>query len=114
MATAGDLKRLTMALDGTTSTPHFERTAFKVARIYVTLAADGLTANLKLTPDEQELKCLTAPEAFEPVSNAWGNRGWTTVTLAALSSDELGAALSLAWQHALPSRAKARSRSSKR
>jgi hypothetical protein len=85
-----------MALEGTTSAPHFERTAFKVARIYATLGPDGLTANLKLTPDEQELKCLTAPDAFEPVPNTWGQQGWTTVTLAALSRNELEAALRLA------------------
>ena len=102
MATADDLRRLAMALDGTTSAPHFERTAFMVARIYATLAADDLTANLKLTPDEQELKCLTAPEAFAPVPNAWGRQGWTTATLAALSTAELQAALRLAWHHALP------------
>ena len=64
MATSDDLRRSAMALEGTTSAPHFERTAFKVVRIYATLSPDGLTANLKLTPDEQELKCLTAPEAF--------------------------------------------------
>jgi hypothetical protein len=102
MVTGDDLKRLAMALEGTTSAPHFERTAFKVARIYATLGPDGLTANLKLTPDEQELKCLTAPDAFEPVPNAWGQQGWTTVTLAALSPNELEAALRLAWRHAMP------------
>lgn len=110
MATAADLKRLAMALDGTTSAPHFDRTAFKVARIYATLAPDGLTANLKLRPDEQELKCLTAPEAFRPVPNAWGRQGWTTVTLAALSQKELEAALRLAWHHALPQRGRGRAR----
>jgi predicted DNA-binding protein (MmcQ/YjbR family) len=102
MATGDDLKRLAMALEGTTSAPHFERTAFKVARVYATLASDGRTANLKLTQDEQELKSLTAPEAFEPVPNAWGRQGWTTVTLAALSCDEFEAALRQAWQHAVP------------
>lgn len=29
MATSGDLKRLAIALDGTTSAPHFERTALR-------------------------------------------------------------------------------------
>lgn len=102
MATADDLRRLALSLDGATSAPHFDRTAFKVARSFATLAADGLTANVKLTPDEQQLKCLTHPQAFEPVPNAWGAQGWTTVTLARLSPDELAAALKLAWQHALP------------
>lgn len=114
MSSAADLIELAMALNGTVSAPHFDRTAFKVARIYATLAADGLTANLKLSPDEQELKCLTAPEAFRPVPNAWGSQGWTTVTLAALSRDELEAALRLTWQHALPQKGRSRARKRER
>ena len=72
MATAKDLRRIALALEGTAEAPHFDRAAFKVSRIYVTLAADGRTANFKFTPDEQELKCMLAPEAFAPVPNAWG------------------------------------------
>jgi len=64
MATAKDLRRMALALEGTTEAPHFDRAAFKVARIYVTLAADGRTANFKFTPDEQEFKCMPAPDAF--------------------------------------------------
>ncbi len=102
MATAKDLRRLALALEGTSAAPHFDRTAFKVARTYVTLAADGKTANFKFAPDEQELKCLTAPDAFSPVPNAWGKQGWTTATLSALSVAELQDALTIAWRHALP------------
>ena len=102
MAKATDLRRIALSLDGTTEAPHFDRAAFKVARIYVTMTADGRTANLKLTPDEQEFKCLLAPKAFTPVPNAWGKQGWTTVTLSALNAAELKAALEMAWQHALP------------
>jgi hypothetical protein len=85
MATARDLRRMAMALEGTTEAPHFDRAAFKVQRIYVTLAADGKTANFNFTPEEQEFKCLLAPTAFVPIPNAWGRKGWTTATLAALS-----------------------------
>jgi YjbR len=102
MTTGKDLRRLALALEGTTEAPHFDRAAFKVARIYVTLAADGRTANLKFTPDEQEFKCMMAPEAFAPVPNAWGRQGWTTATLSRLSTAELKAALEMAWAHAVP------------
>ena len=66
------------------------------------LPADGRTANFKFTPDEQELKCLLAPEAFAPVPNAWGQQGWTTAKLSALSTADLKAALETAWRHAVP------------
>jgi hypothetical protein len=104
MATAKDLRRQALALEGTTEAPHFDRAAFKVARIYVTLAADGRTANFKFTPDEQDFKCMMAPEAFAPVPNAWGKQGWTTATLAKLSAAELDAALQMAWAHAVAKR----------
>ena len=101
MATASDLRRLALALEGTTEAPHFDRAAFKVARIYVTLAADGSTANFKFTPDEQEFKCMLAPDAFAPVPGGWGTQGWTTATLAAMSAAQLQDALETAWRHAV-------------
>ena len=110
MATADDMRRIALSLDGTIEAPHFDRAAFKVARIYVTLAADGRTASFKFAPDEQELKCITAPEAFAPVPNAWGRQGWTTATLDRLSEAELQHALEIAHRHAQP---KARGRSRK-
>ena len=37
------------------------------SRMYVTLAADGRTANFKFTPDE--------PDVFAPIPNSWGRQG---------------------------------------
>ncbi len=102
MATAADLSELAIALEGTTTAPHFDRTAFKVARIYATLAADGLTANLKFTPEEQEHHCREWPDAFTPIDNAWGRQGWTTVWLEEIRPPALQAALETTWKHAQP------------
>jgi hypothetical protein len=63
------------------------------------VAPDELTANIKFAPDEQALKCAVAPDAFSALDNAWGRRGWTRATLAALSEAELRAALENAWCH---------------
>jgi hypothetical protein len=102
MSSAKDLRRIALSLEGTTEAPHFDRVAFKVTRIYVTLAADGCTANFIFTPDEQEFKCMMAPDAFVPVPNAWGKKGATTATLSKLKPAELESALEMAWAHALP------------
>lgn len=102
MATAKDLRRIALSLEGTSEAPHFDRAAFRVKRIYATLAADGRSANLKFAQDEQELKCLTAPDAFLRIPSGWGAMGWTTVTLANISIAELRSALETAWRHALP------------
>ncbi|HET7850562.1 MAG TPA: MmcQ/YjbR family DNA-binding protein [Pseudolabrys sp.] len=104
MATAAEFRRIALSLAGTVEAPHFDRTAFKAARIYATLAADRKTANFRFTPDEQELKCMVAADAFAPIPNAWGRQGWTVGTLAKLSTAELGAALEMAWRHAQPRR----------
>ena len=101
MATAKDFRRIALSLEGTTEARHFDRTAFKVRRIYATLVADGKSANLMLTPDEQALKCAVAPDAFSPIPNAWGVRGATTAKLSALTATELRDALTIAWRHAL-------------
>lgn len=102
MATGDDLRRLALTLAGTTESPHVDRAAFRVARIYATLAADGLTANLKLSPEEQEFHGLLRPEAVTPVPNAWGAKGWTTLTLASLDEAALRSLLEIAWAHARP------------
>ena len=99
MATAADVRKLALALEGTTEHPHFDRAAFKVKRIYATLDSDGKSLNLNLTPEEQEFKTMLAPEVFTPIPNKWGTSGWTTVDLKAISKAELKAALEMAWEH---------------
>jgi hypothetical protein len=100
MAEAGDFVRLALALPGVAEYPHFDRRAFKARVTFATLAPDGASANLKFSPDEQEFKCLLAPDAFAPIENAWGRQGWTVATLAALNENELRAALEMAFAHA--------------
>jgi hypothetical protein len=104
MTSSSEFTAIALSLDGTTVAPHFDRQAFKVKRIYATLAADGRTANLKLTPDEQEFKVLLAPEAFAPLDNAWGRQGWTGVLLDKIGADELRAVLAIAHAHAVPAK----------
>ena len=75
MADADDLTRLALSLPGAAQYPHFDRIAFKARVTFATLAPDGLTANLKFSPDEQALKCEVAPDAFSALPNAWGAQG---------------------------------------
>lgn len=99
MSDADDVRRIALSLAGTTSGPHVDRTAFRVERIYATLAADGLSLNLKFTPDEQDFKVMLAPEIYTAIPNGWGRQGWTTLDLAAANNEELVAALQMAWEH---------------
>lgn len=99
MADAQDFRRIALSFDGATEYAHFDRRAFKARVTFATLAPDARTANIKFAPDEQALKCAVAPDAFAPLDNAWGRRGWTSATLAALTEAELHAALALAFRH---------------
>jgi YjbR protein len=96
---AADFRRIALALPGVAEYPHFDRRAFKARVTFATLAPDASSANLKFARDEQALKCAVAPDAFAALDNAWGRRGWTRATLAALSEPELAAALEMAWRH---------------
>jgi YjbR protein len=111
MADASVFRRIALSFEGAAEYPHFDRRAFKARVTFATLAPDELSANVKFAPDEQALKCAVAPDAFVPLDNAWGRRGWTRATLAALNEAELRAALEMAWRHAAPkAKAKARKR----
>lgn len=101
MADFATFTEIAMSLPGAVSAPHFDRIAFKVKRTFATLAVDGLTANLKFTPDEQEFKCQLAPTIFLPVPNAWGRQGWTVMVLGEANSADILAALTMAHAHSI-------------
>ena len=93
--TGDAFRALALALPGTTEKPHFNRTAFRARRQFATLAPDGASANLLLTPDEQEHWC-TLSDAVSPVPNKWGQQGWTTLDLARADDDIVAAMLATA------------------
>ncbi|MCG6859335.1 MAG: MmcQ/YjbR family DNA-binding protein [Salaquimonas sp.] len=102
--TADEFIEMARSLEGTTKAPHVDRIAFRVNRNYATLAADRASVNLKLTPEEQEFRCMMNPGAFSAVPKGWGRMGWTTVDLAAIDPEEMHSALTDAWRHAVPAK----------
>lgn len=111
MSDAETLRRLALALPGTSEHPHMDRRAFRARTIFATLAADGLTANLKFPPEHQAFKAMLAPEIYRPVSGGWGAQGWTTILLARADEAELADALAVAYRIAAgpkPKRARTR------
>ncbi|MGJ4952513.1 MmcQ/YjbR family DNA-binding protein [Bradyrhizobium sp. HKCCYLS20291] len=99
---SAEFRKLALSLAGTTAAPHFDRTAFKLHRTFATLAGDGASANILLTPDEQEHYASLAPGVFRRVPNKWGDQGWTTVSLAEVDAGLLLTALESAWRAAHP------------
>lgn len=104
MATGERFRRIALALPGTVEAAHFDRRAFRVRRIYATLDPKETSANIAFSPSEQEFKCMTAAELFQPIDNGWGRQGWTTMLLADATDEDIEAALTLAHAHAVGKR----------
>lgn len=98
MVSAEEFSKIALAFERVSRHQHFDRTAFKARVIFATLAADGLSANIKFSPEDQQFKVMLAPEIFSALDNAWGRQGWTRVDLAAANAEELRAALGMAYQ----------------
>jgi hypothetical protein len=111
MTTSDDLRRVALSLPHASEKPHFDRTSFRVdapkGKIFVTMPTDGVTANLMLTRETQDVLCAAEPTIFAPVPNKWGDNGATTITLAAADEATLRSALISAWRNAAPPKIRA-------
>ena len=99
--TANDLQRIALSLAGTSKTPHFDRAAFKVNRIYVTLAADGVSANSSSLPKSRSSSACWRLAPSSPLPGDGGGKAGPPC-LSELSLQELRQALEMAWRHAAP------------
>jgi hypothetical protein len=74
---------MALSFPGTEPTPHFERTGFKVTgrRMFTTYLAKNNTANIFLTPKEQQVFSKMSVGNIYPVPNKWGEKGATTFEL---------------------------------
>ena len=99
--TADEFRELALNLPGATESAHMNHPDFRAhGRIFATLGyPDATRGMVKLAPFDQQLFIATHPEAFTPVSGAWGLQGSTSVLLAAAKRDVLAQALDLAWQN---------------
>ena len=97
--TAAGFRRIALAFDGVVESAHMGHPDFRVnGRVFATLKHDHQHAMVKLTPSEQAIFIRSHPGAFAPESGAWGRAGCTRVTLKAVDEEQLGEAMTLAWQ----------------
>lgn len=96
--TSKDLRRILASFPDTSEHPHMERRAFKFGqgtkqRTVLTLAPDELSVNFMFTPEEQALKCASAPDLYAPVPGGWGRMGATAARLSDLTEGDVQSAV---------------------
>ncbi|KCZ92392.1 MmcQ/YjbR family DNA-binding protein [Hyphomonas johnsonii] len=108
MITADRFRAIALAMPHTLEKAHFDRAGFRVdvpkGKMFVTLGPDGASCNVFLTPDEQAMLTAAEPGVFAKLPNKWGDKGATSVTLAACDEATLRSALTMSWRHAAPAK----------
>lgn len=99
MVTAASFRKLALQLAGTTESPHFERTSFRVKKkIYATLDEKRLEVTVKLNEIDQSVFTAIDRQMIHAVPNKWGLQGWTIIHLPLVTKPILKDALRKAWQ----------------
>ena len=100
MLTAQDFRRIALGMKDTVEGAHMGHPDFRVdGRIFATLHPDHQSGMVKLTPDQQQRFVQENPDSFAPENGVWGRQGCTNVRLDSVDEDELGEAMTLAWQN---------------
>ena len=100
---------MALSFPGAMEAPHFDRVAFKVEnkRIFATLHEESGTANLKLLPvDQSVFSRFGNGKVVYPVSNKWGQQGWTTFELDKIPNELMLDALDTAYRDVFQSKEK--------
>lgn len=106
MLTVAEFRALALSLPKSVEKPHLNRASFRVdaprGKTIATLLEEDETANVFLTPEEQEMLIASEPSVFSKVPNKWGDNGATTIALSAVDETTALSALRMSWRHAAP------------
>lgn len=99
-----DVRRMAMALLGTTESPHHRYTSFRVrGRIYATAPVEGGSLHVFLDEEDRDRMVRLQPGTYEKLG--WGRKiVGLRVDLERAQPDDVGALLRIAWQRKLPKR----------
>ena len=96
--TPDDFRELALALPDAEESEHQGHPDFRVGgKIFATLGPDGSWGMVKLTPEAQERCAADEPEAYEPLTGAWGRQGCTKVHLEFARKASVRKAMKIAW-----------------
>ncbi|WP_055148531.1 MmcQ/YjbR family DNA-binding protein [Jiulongibacter sediminis] len=96
--TFDEIRTFCLSLENVIEKPHFDRTAFRSKRIFLTHIPETYHINVKLTPKDQDLFSLPNKSVIYPVTNKWGLQGWTTIEFNQLDDETLIQIIETAYQ----------------
>ncbi len=103
MVTIQAFTKLALSFPETTEQPHFEKTSFRAGKkIFATLDIKNRLACIKLSPLDQNVFSAFDNSIIFPVSNKWGQQGWTFINLKKIRKDMLTDALTTAYCEVAP------------
>jgi hypothetical protein len=102
--TPATFRRLALSLPEAVEAAHGGHPDFRVRnKVFASLGSpDRDWGTVKLTPEQQGILVEAEPAMFKPAAGAWGTRGWTHVSLAAVDAATLQSALGMAWRITAP------------
>jgi hypothetical protein len=103
MATAADVRKIALALDGVREVDHWDRPSYRTKkRIFAVMRPDGLF--LHLPEERKEFLFEADPAVF--VKFMWGSRANVIVQIAKVSKTELQGLIREAWEANKPAEKK--------
>ncbi len=102
--TAAEFRRIALSLPEAEESAHMSHPDFRVGgKIFATLGYPDAEHGMVILPLEEQARFVqTYPKIFTPAKGAWGKRGSTAVSLAAVDKATLKRAMEIAWRQRAP------------
>ena len=100
--TEAELHAMILSFPGAEQSSHLGTTDFRVrGKIFATRPEAGRLV-LKLSAEQQQMLCETEGSVFSRLPSKWGDKGWTSASIAALDEATVGSVLRMAWANTAP------------
>lgn len=107
-------REFALSFPNTIEKPHFKLASFRVGnKIFATLDEPTGIGCVKLSPIDQNVFSSFEKEIVYPVSNKWGQQGWTYINLNIASKKLINDIIKTAYRHAATKKYSKRIKSNK-
>lgn len=104
MMPAASFRKFALSLPEAKERETWGHPTFRVRdKIFASLSADGTTAGIKATPEEQDILIKLHPQTFT-IAEYTGRYGWVSTNLATADPDHIRELLVTAWKRTAPKR----------